>query len=262
MNLTLAMKIQVSAFSTFASTSLVSLRFRLTQATVRRELSTLAAALGYCHREGYLQSGPAVWLPPASAPRETYLSRQEVARLIRAARTDTRSSRHLSLFILVAYGTGRRKEAILSLQRAPNVHGGWVDLEKGMIDFRPVGRAETAKKRGRLRVPDRLLRFLRHACQRTKPHVFEYGPHNRRTKDLRGHTCPPQKQRASIPKWSRPMSCAIPASPTWYSPACRFSPPVAWVDVTMDTAERVYIHHDGRDDKVRDAWDKGGRGRK
>lgn len=231
-------------------------------ATVRRELATLAAALGYCHREGYLLSVPAVWLPPASTPRETYLSRREVARLIRAARKDRRSARHLSLFILVAFYTGRRKEAILSLQWAPNLQGGWVDLDKGVIDFRPVGRAETAKKRGRLEVPDRLLRFLHYTRRRTKTHVFEYGPHNRHVKDLKRSFASAAKAAGLDPDVVTPHTLRHTCISYLAQSGVSLFDACGWVDVTMETAKRVYAHHDGRHDRVRDLLGKGGRGRK
>lgn len=231
-------------------------------ATVRRELATLAAALVHCHREGYLQSAPAVWLPPTSPPREVYLSRSEVARLIRAARKDPRARRHLPLFILLGFYSGRRKEAILGLQWAPNPDGGWVDLEGGIIDFRPQGRAETAKRRGRLRAPERLLRFLRYARKRTGTYVLEYGPDKQPVADVKRsfasaarnagldpatvtphvlrHTCISHLAQSGLPLWE----------------AC------AWVDVTVETAEKVYAHHDDRHDRARDLLDRGGRGRR
>lgn len=231
-------------------------------ATVRRELSTLAAALAYCQREGHLLEAPTVWRPPASAPREAYLSRQEVARLIRAARKDARSGRHLALFILLAYYTGRRKEAILTLQWAPNSEGGHVDLEKGVIDFRPTGRVETAKRRGRLEIPDRLLRFLRHARRRTRTHLFEYGPHNRPIRDVKRSFASAARAAGLAPEIVTPhilrhtcISHLAQAGVPLFD-ACQ------WVDVTMETAERVYAHNDGRHDRVRNALGQGGRMRR
>jgi len=231
-------------------------------ATVRRELGALAAALAYCAKEGHITAAPKVWLPEAPPPKETHLSRSEVARLIRGARKDRRTRWHLPLFILVGYYTGRRKDAILSLRWEPNVEGGHVDLDKGVIDFRPQGRAETSKKRGRLQVPDRLLRFLHYARRRTDQFVFEYGlPGKQRriqevkrgfataaeiagldptrvTPHVLRHTCLSYLANAGVPLFKA----------------------AAWVDVTMDTAEKVYIHHDGRHDDVRDLLARGGRG--
>ncbi|KAF0138414.1 MAG: hypothetical protein FD153_1336 [Rhodospirillaceae bacterium] len=39
-------------------------------ATARRELGVLSAALRYCTREGYLSSAPQVWLPAKGPPRD------------------------------------------------------------------------------------------------------------------------------------------------------------------------------------------------
>lgn len=74
---------------------------------------------------------------------------------------------------MTAVYTGRRREAILSLQWQPNMTGGWVDLERRIIDFRRAGQAETKKKRGAILIPRRLLTVLRFARQRTRQFGFE-----------------------------------------------------------------------------------------
>lgn len=232
-------------------------------ATIRRELGVLAAALGYCAKEGHITAAaPKVWLPEAPPPRETHLSRSEVAALIRAARQDRRTRWHLPLFVLVGYYTGRRKDAILSLQWSPNAEGGFVDLKSGFIDFRPAGRAETAKRRGKLQVPERLLRFLRYARQRTERYVFEYGvPSNRRrVQDVKRGFATAAAAAGLDPKLVTPHVLRHTCLSYLANSGVPMFQAAAWVDVTMDTAERVYIHHDGRHDDVRDLLDRGGRG--
>lgn len=124
---------------------------------------------------GYLTHYPDdQWLPDSAPPRERWLSESDVARLLWKARKDPRCRLHLPLFILTAVYTGRRREAILSLQWQPNMAGGWVDLERGIIDFRRAGQAETKKKRGAIPIPRRLLTFLRFARRRTRQFVFEF----------------------------------------------------------------------------------------
>jgi integrase len=60
---------------------------------------------------------------------------------------------------VIALYTGRRAEAILSLQwRA-------IDLRSGLIDFRRPGQAAAKKRRGRCRIPDRLLPHLERAAR-------------------------------------------------------------------------------------------------
>jgi integrase len=134
--------------------------------TVRRELGVLRSAVNRAVETGILTRPVKVYLPPESAPRSRWLTRTEAALLIAGALGfDARGKRvarpqyHLALFILLGLYTGRRMEAILSLQ--------WrqIDLKTGWIDFTKPGKAETRKKRGHCRIPDRLLPHLQRAAQ-------------------------------------------------------------------------------------------------
>ena len=59
--------------------------------TIRKELGTLQAAINYCHAEGYLTAPRRLRLPQKPPPRDRWLTRDEVARLIEASesRPDT-----------------------------------------------------------------------------------------------------------------------------------------------------------------------------
>jgi integrase len=127
--------------------------------TVRRELGVLRAAINYAYRSGQLTRSVAVDLPDRPEPRNRWLTREEAARLIRAARTP-QARLYLPLFILIGLYTGRRKEAILSL-RWPQVN-----LEAETINFEVAGRKRTNKKRGIVRISPHLLPHLRRARQR------------------------------------------------------------------------------------------------
>lgn len=128
--------------------------------TIRRELSTLQAAINYCHREGYLLDKVTVTMPPKPPSRDRCLTRSEVADLIRAARKSP-SGRHLARFILVAVYTGTRKEAILGLGFTPSISGGWIDLDRGVLYRRGAGEVETKKRRKPVKVTRRLLGHFR-----------------------------------------------------------------------------------------------------
>ena len=54
--------------------------------TIARELQNLAAAGNYCVRESYITRMPPVWRPAKAEPRDRWLKREEIARLLRAAR--------------------------------------------------------------------------------------------------------------------------------------------------------------------------------
>ncbi|MBP9233302.1 MAG: site-specific integrase [Hyphomonadaceae bacterium] len=133
----------------------------ISEGTIRRELNVLQAAINYCHKEGYLVHPATVTLPEKPPARDRWLTRDEAARLIRAAYRSPRG-KHLARFILLAIYTGTRKEAILGMSFMPNVSGGWIDVERGVIYRRGADERETKKRRK----PVRMVRRLRAHCER------------------------------------------------------------------------------------------------
>lgn len=130
-------------------------------ATVRRELTTLRAALNYCHGR-ITDAAPPVSMPPAPPGKERWLTRNEAARLLNAARTARSDVRlYLPLFILLGLYTGARKEAILSL-RWPQI-----DLDNKRVNFKRADGTKTSKGRAHNRLPDRLVAALRRAKRRS-----------------------------------------------------------------------------------------------
>lgn len=78
-----------------------------------QHLKILRAAVNYWHKEyGPLSAVPTFYTPPPSAPRERWLSRDECARLLRAAK----SVQYLRRFILLGIYTGSRPGIILKLK--------------------------------------------------------------------------------------------------------------------------------------------------
>jgi integrase len=91
-------------------------------------------------------------MPPAPAPRERWLTRQELAQLLWAARRTP----HLARFILVSYYTGSRSGAVRELQWT------WVDFSACTMRRRAIGEAEHAtKRRPIVRLGKRILSHLR-----------------------------------------------------------------------------------------------------
>ena len=82
--------------------------------TARRELGVLRAAINYAFKNGRITRPVAVELPDSPEPRDRWLSRIEVARLIR--RPDCPGPALHATFRPDRLYTGRRKEAILSLR--------------------------------------------------------------------------------------------------------------------------------------------------
>ena len=104
--------------------------------TMLREVVVLRAALKWAVGENWIDKAPAITAPANPPPRERWLTRDEVSRLIAACR-----AQHLRLFVLLAYHTAARRGAILELT--------WdrVDFEARRIDYRRPGRRETNKRR-------------------------------------------------------------------------------------------------------------------
>lgn len=134
--------------------------------TVRRELGVLRASINHAHAEGRLTRTPVVHLPDRPEPKERWLTKNEAARLLHAARQAPRARRYLPLFLVIGLHTGARKGAISSLR--------WdqVDLIAGLIDWQLPGRKRTKKRRPRIRIPRKLLGHLRRARQRAPGAIF------------------------------------------------------------------------------------------
>ncbi|WP_052041931.1 tyrosine-type recombinase/integrase [Paracoccus sphaerophysae] len=130
--------------------------------TVRRDLGVLQAALNYAHDEGLLIHPISVTLPEAGQPRDHWLTRDEVACLIRHAEP------HIRRFIIMSIYTGRRASAVLELI--------WtrVDLVGGTIRFRADGQSETNKRRGRVRLPRQLKGHMRRWAGGRGTHVVMF----------------------------------------------------------------------------------------
>lgn len=127
--------------------------------TVRRELGTLQAAINYWHRESPLAAVPVVTKPDESAPRIRFLTRNEAARLLWAARR--LGMRHVARFILIGLYTGTRHEAILRLRWHENADAGWIDYQRGIIHRAGTGQKQTRKRKATSRVPNRLMVHVR-----------------------------------------------------------------------------------------------------
>ncbi|MBY0431917.1 MAG: site-specific integrase, partial [Rhodospirillales bacterium] len=209
-----------------------------TTGTARRELGALKAALNWCREEGYLTEVPVVWLPEKPKSRQRWLTRKEAAALLRAARAEEKSRLHLPLFILLGLYTGARRDAILSLQWHPNTAGGWVDLERGLIDFQG-GRATTNKRRSHIPIPARLLTFLRHARARTRQYVIEFeGKPVANVRRSFSRSCADAGLKNVTPHTLRHTAV------TWLVQSGVSLWEVAqWVGMSVDMIEQVYGHH-------------------
>jgi len=118
--------------------------------TAKIELEYLRACLNLRYGRGNNH----VWTPPASAPRDRYLTRGELDTLLEHVSTP-----HVKLFIVLAVATGARMSALLELR--------WdqVDFKHRTINFNQVGREQTNKRRPEVRMNDRAYAALQEAAR-------------------------------------------------------------------------------------------------
>jgi integrase len=133
--------------------------------TIRRELTTLRAALRWALGERMIAGAPAVRFPPRPAPRDRWLTRNEADRLLAGC-----VSHHVRLFVLIALHTAARRNAILELEWSQ------VDLAARLVHFNPPGRRQTTKRRVVVPVNDTLLASLHEAQAAAQTRfVIEHG---------------------------------------------------------------------------------------
>ncbi|WP_271599788.1 tyrosine-type recombinase/integrase [Bradyrhizobium sp. CCBAU 45384] len=161
----------------------------------RRDLEDLRAAIGHHAVEGYHRGIVKVWLPEKGPPRDKWLTRNDVARLIwtcwryremqkrsrrsldeRKVPTSRRPLRHLARFILLGIYSGTRAEAIAAASPIAAIGRAYVDLERGRYYRLKQGRAKTNKRQPTVPIPLRLLAHLRrwHRINPEAKHFIEY----------------------------------------------------------------------------------------
>lgn len=118
--------------------------------TTKIELEYLRACLNLHYGRGHNR----VWTPPASAPRDRYLAKEELERLMSHVTTP-----HVRLFIVLAVTTGARMSAILELR--------WdqVDFKHKTINFNQLGREQSNKRRPEVPINNRALLSLEEAAR-------------------------------------------------------------------------------------------------
>lgn len=135
--------------------------------TIHLELGYLRAALGFAKRQVHLVEVPYVPLPRKPAPRNHFLTKEDVRSLLTSC-----SSSHLRLFVILAVATGARAGALLDLT--------WdrVDLERRRLVLQDPDRPQTSKGRATVPINNMALEALRTAHYGAlTPYVIEWGGH-------------------------------------------------------------------------------------
>ena len=223
-----------------------------TEGAARRELEDFRAAINHHRTEGLHDKIVSVVLPPKSAPRERWLTRQEAAQLIRAAwryrevqnfrATDRHTRRHVARFMLVASYMGSRASVICSASIEPKRPKGraWVDLTNEVYYGRAEGERQTNKKKQTERLPPALLAHLRRWRARGQRYAVEWNgePIKRITKAHAAAVADAGFEPDVTPHTWR--HCAA----TWLLQRGKKPYDIAsFLGMTVDVLMRVYGHH-------------------
>lgn len=119
---------------------------------IRRILAVGAAALNRAVKEGEIESAPRIVLEdvPEGEPRDRVATVYEGRLLFRAAE----DTPHIWLFLMLAFGTGGRKEALLELTTFQ------CDFQTRTIHLNPPGRRQNKKRRASVPMIEPLARIL------------------------------------------------------------------------------------------------------
>src|SRR5262245_55833316 len=157
---------------------------RGSSAAARRALEDLRAAIHHHRREGFCSAIVEVVLPPGSPARQRWLTREEAARLLKAAwryrevqkgrPTGRRSRQHIARFILLALYTGTRAGAVCGAALQPTVGRGWIDVVRGVFYRRAEGELETKKRKPPVPLPPELHGHLRRWKSRGQQFAVEW----------------------------------------------------------------------------------------
>ena len=118
--------------------------------TMKRVLGNAKAAVQWAWKNGELERPIPFLTVQDGATRERVMDVREMAAL-----WDSAEQEHLRMFILLLLATARRPAAALELTREQ------CDLDRGLIDLNPPGRAQTKKRRPVVPMPDFLQPWIK-----------------------------------------------------------------------------------------------------
>ncbi len=136
----------------------------ISNGTINRGLDVMRAALHDAWRRGQLLSFPHVRLTPKPPPRDKFLTREQVQRLLAAC-----GEPHLYRFVMLAAHTLQRPSAIVDLRVSQ------VDLDWNRINFLPPGHSQSNKRRPVVPITAALRPVLEQAIAESQcGYVVEY----------------------------------------------------------------------------------------
>lgn len=220
------------------------------QSLARRELEDLRSAINMGIAEGMCRDLVKVTLPPKPKSRDRFLTRSEVARLLKTAwsfkevqkghATDKRPTRHIAKFILTALYTGSRSSRVWRASFVKRAGHPWVDLQNGLFYREAPGETAAANKKAPpIRLPDRLLAHMRRWRAKGATYVCEY----------QGRAADPRKAFRKVVERAKLSPDVVRhslrhTSVTWLMQAGTDKWEVSgYAGMSLETLERTYGHH-------------------
>jgi len=138
--------------------------------TLDRELRILITAIKYAAKRLKIPTDEAVpdirfSFPSPPQAKETWLTIQEMNKMLELAKNGKDNYTRIYRFCMLGFYTGQRKKAILELKTSQ------VDLQSGIIDFNPPGRAQTKKNRPKVPIADELLPIIKQAIEQKQEYI-------------------------------------------------------------------------------------------
>jgi len=218
--------------------------------TVRRELTCLRAAINHAVSMNRVLPIAKFIVPKGGKPKDRWLTRTEMAKLLQAAGREHRSKFTLRLFIVIAFYTGARRNAIMELEWSQ------IDFNSGTIDFNKPRQEETNKRRAKIPIPRKLLPHLQRHYRFSKgksSFLFHqrHAPYKRVQSIVKGFrtACKQAGLHDVTPHTLRHTRVSL-----LVQNGEKISDVAAFMNMSFPTLERVYAHHN--DQHIRDMADR------
>lgn len=127
---------------------------KIKDGTIWTELGRLRMVFAWAVKKGFIEKAPHVVRPPKPAPRDLYLTKAQMQKLLKAT-----TFPHMRLFMILAWTTGARSGALLDLT--------WnrVDFDRGIVKLATVDIGKPAKGRATVPMNDTMRAALLEAKQ-------------------------------------------------------------------------------------------------
>ena len=210
------------------------------RSTLRRELTDLRSAINHAIKMNRVTSIQFPKLPKDSKPKDRWLTESEFAILLKAGGQEIGSKFTLRLFLIIAFYTGARKQAILELEWSQ------VDFQTNFINFKKENNEETNKKRAYVPMTPQLRSFL----------FRRYTRYGSQTSFLFHRKNNPLKQVKNIEKGFRaavkraglekvtPHTLRHTRVSLMVQSGEKLQDVATYMNMTHQTLEKVYSHHD------------------